>query len=160
KQAILDAIKAEDTHALSKISDVCKTGCDCTSMHGDEQLQVRNGPSTKPKLEQGQNDTHELDHNYTRPIEPQRQTDTVRDNGDPTVMVQAIENGEVDMTQPQATADVLSAAEDLDGVTVDAADGATYEHVDFTFDNKGPFDPEAHGGDEEAAKKIRQAFLK
>src|SRR5699024_3704735 len=62
--------------------------------------------------------------------------------------------------QPQATADVLSAAEDLDGVTVDAADGATYEHVDFTFDNKGPFDPEAHGGDEEAAKKIRQAFLK
>src|SRR5699024_4963035 len=25
---------------------------------------------------------------------------------------------------------------------------------------QGPFDPEAHGGDEEAAKKIRQAFLK
>lgn len=160
KQAILDAIKDEDTKALSKISNVWNTGFDFTSMPEDEDLLVHNGPYKMTKFEEGQYVTLELDDNYTGPIEPKIQTVTVRYNGDPMAMVQAIENGEVDMTQPQATADVLSAAEDLDGVTVDAADGATYEHVDFTFDNKGPFDPEAHGGDEEAAKKIRQAFLK
>src|SRR5699024_189455 len=160
KQAILDAIKDEDTKALSKISNVWNTGFDFTSMPEDEDLPVHNGPYKMTKFEEGQYVTLELDDNYTGPIEPKIQTVTVRYNGDPMAMVQAIENGEVDMTQPQATADVLSAAEDLDGVTVDAADGATYEHVDFTFDNKGPFDPEAHGGDEEAAKKIRQAFLK
>ena len=160
KQAILDAIKDEDTKALSKISNVWNTGFDFTSMPEDEDLLVHNGPYKMTKFEEGQYVTLELDDNYTGPIEPKIQTVTVRYNGDPMAMVQAIENGEVDMTQPQSTADVLSAAEDLDGVTVDAADGATYEHVDFTYDNKGPFDPEAHGGDEEAAKKIRQAFLK
>src|SRR5699024_448718 len=147
----------EDTEALSKISNVWNTGFDFTSMPEDEDLLVHNGPYKMTKFEEGQYVTLELDDNYTGPIEPKIQTVTVRYNGDPMAMVQAIENGEVDMTQPQATADVLSAAENLDGVTDDAADGGTYEHVDFTFDNKGPNDPGEHGGDEEAERKIRQA---
>jgi peptide/nickel transport system substrate-binding protein len=55
---------------------------------------------------------------------------------------------------------VLSAAEELDGVKVDTGDDATYEHVDFTFDNKGPFDPEPTAATKRKAKKVRQAFLK
>jgi peptide/nickel transport system substrate-binding protein len=85
---------------------------------------------------------------------------TIRYNEDPMAAVQAVENGEVDMIQPQATADVKSAAEAIDGVTVDSEDGATYEHVDLTYDNDGPFDPASYGGDEEKAKLVRQAFLK
>ncbi|MGO3309504.1 MAG: ABC transporter substrate-binding protein, partial [Brevibacterium aurantiacum] len=160
KQAILKAIKDKDTKKLSKISNTWNTGFDFTSMPKDKDLLVHNGPYKMTKFEEGQYVTLELDDKYTGPVKPKVDTVTVRYNGDPMAMIQAIENGEVDMTQPQATADVLSAAEDLDGVTVDAADGATYEHVDFTFDNKGPFDPEAHGGDKEKAKKVRQAFLK
>ncbi|MCD1284582.1 MULTISPECIES: ABC transporter family substrate-binding protein [unclassified Brevibacterium] len=160
KQAILDAIKDKDTEKLSKISNTWNTGFDFTSMPEDEDLLVHSGPYKMTKFEEGQYVTLELDDNYSGPVKPKVQTVTVRYNGDPMAMIQAVENGEVDMTQPQATADVLSAAEDLDGVTVDSADGATYEHVDFTFDNKGPFDPEANGGDEEKAKKVRQAFLK
>ena len=160
KQAILDAIKDKDTKKLSKISNVWNTGFDFTSMPEDEDLLVHSGPYKMTKFEEGQYVTLELDDNYSGPTKPKINTITVRYNGDPMAMVQAVENGEVDFTQPQATSDVLSAAEDLDGVKVDTGDDATYEHVDFTFDNKGPFDPEAHGGDEEAAKKIRQAFLK
>ncbi|WP_413335460.1 ABC transporter family substrate-binding protein [Brevibacterium sp. GP-SGM9] len=160
KQAILDAIKDKDTEKLSKISNTWNTGFDFTSMPEDEDLLVHSGPYKMTKFEEGQYVTLELDDNYSGSVKPKVQTVTVRYNGDPMAMIQAVENGEVDMTQPQATADVLSAAEDLDGVTVDSADGATYEHVDFTFDNKGPFDPEANGGDEEKAKKVRQAFLK
>src|SRR5699024_11712510 len=103
-------------------------GLGSTTIREDEDLLVHNGPYKMAKFEGGQYVPLELDDNYTGPIEPKIQTVTVRYNGDPLAMVQAIENGEVDMTQPQATADVLSAAEDLDGVTVDAADGATYEH--------------------------------
>ncbi|MGO2859861.1 MAG: ABC transporter family substrate-binding protein, partial [Brevibacterium sp.] len=160
KQAILDAIKDKDTEKLSKISNTWNTGFDFTSMPDDEDLLVHSGPYKMTKFEEGQYITLELDDNYSGPTKPKVNTVTVRYNGDPMAMVQAVENGEVDFTQPQATADVLSAAEDLDGVTVDSGDGATYEHVDFTFDNKGPFDPESHGGDEEKAKKVRQAFLK
>ncbi|MBM6590046.1 ABC transporter substrate-binding protein [Brevibacterium sp. RIT 803] len=160
KQAILDALKDKDTKKLSKISNTWNTGFDFTSMPKDKDLLVHTGPYKMTDFKEGQYVTLELDDKYTGPIKPKVDTVTVRYNGDPMAMIQAIENGEVDMTQPQATADVLSAAEGLDGVTVDAADGATYEHVDFTFDNKGPFDPEANGGDEEKAKKVRQAFLK
>lgn len=160
KQAILDAIKNKDTAALSKISNFWNTGFDFTSMPDDEDLLVHNGPYKITDFQEGQYITVQQDENYTGPVKPKVNTVTVRYNGDPMAMVQAIENGEVDMTQPQATADVLSAAEGIDGVTVDAADGATYEHVDFTFDNNGPFDPKSYGGDEEKAKKVRQAFLK
>ncbi|HCG55796.1 MULTISPECIES: ABC transporter family substrate-binding protein [Brevibacterium] len=159
KQAILDALKDKDTEKLSKISNTWNTGFDFTSMPEDEDLLVHSGPYKMTDFKEGQYVTLEVDDKYTGPVKPKVDTVTVRYNGDPMAMIQAIENGEVDMTQPQATADVLSAAEDLDGVTVDAADGATYEHVDFTFDNKGPFDPEGNGGDEEKAKKVRQAFL-
>src|SRR5699024_7710417 len=160
KQAILDAIKDEDTEALSKISNVWNTGFDFTSMPEDEDLLVHSGPYKMTKFEEGQYVTLELDDNYSGPTKPKINTITVRYNGDPMAMVQAVENGEVDFTQPQATSDVLSAAEDLDGVKVDTGDDATYEHVDFTFDNKGPFDPAANGGDEDKARKVRQAFLK
>src|SRR5699024_10711773 len=160
KQAILDAIKDEDTEALSKISNVWNTGFDFTSMPEDEDLLVHSGPYKMTKFEEGQYVTLELDDNYSGPTKPKINTITVRYNGDPMAMVQAVENGEVDFTQPQATSDVLSAAEDLDGVKVDTGDDATYEHVDFTFDNKGPFDPAANGDDEDKARKVRQAFLK
>ena len=160
KQAILDAIKDKDTKKLSKISNVWNTGFDFTSMPEDEDLLVHSGPYKMTKFEEGQYVTLELDDNYSVPTKPKINTITVRYNGDPMAMVQAVENGEVDFTQPQATSDVLSAAEDLDGVKVDTGDDATYEHVDFTFDNKGPFDPAANGGDEDKARKVRQAFLK
>jgi peptide/nickel transport system substrate-binding protein len=159
KEEILKAIKDKDTGKLSKISNTWNTGFDFTSMPKDEDLLVHNGPYKITKFEEGQYITLELDDKYTGPLKPKINTVTVRYNGDPMAMVQAIENGEVDFTQPQATADVLSAAEKLDGVKVDTGDDATYEHVDFTFNNKGPFDPETYGGDEEKAKKVRQAFL-
>lgn len=160
KDAVVKALKDEDTEKLSKISNVWNTGFDFTSMPKDEDLLVHTGPYKMTDYKEGQYLTLSLDENYTGPKKPKVETVTIRYNGDPMAMVQAIENGEVDFTQPQATADVLSAAEELDGVTVDSADGATYEHVDFTFDNGGPFDPETYGGDKETANKVRTAFMK
>jgi peptide/nickel transport system substrate-binding protein len=82
--------------------------------------------------------------------------------GDPTAAVQAMENEEIDMIQPQATSDLLTQIEALAdrGVEVITGDGATYEHVDLVVANGGPFDPATYGGDEAAALAVRQAFLK
>lgn len=159
KQQILDAVENEDAGQLSSISNTWNTGFDFTSLPDDPDLLVHNGPYQMTAFEEGQYLTLELDENYSGPVEPSVQTITYRYNEDPMAMVQAVENGEVDITQPQATADVLQAAEGIDGVNVDTGDGATYEHVDLTYDNNGPFDPESYGGDEEKAKKVRQAFL-
>lgn len=160
KQAVLDAIENEDTEALSEISNVWNTGFDFTSMPDDEDLLVHNGPYQLADFQEGQYLTLTKSEEYSGPRAGNIDTITYRYNEDPMAMVQAIENGEVDLTQPQATADVLAAAEAIDGVNVDTDDGATYEHIDLTFDNNGPFDPASYDGDEETALQVRQAFLK
>ena len=63
------------------------------------------------------------------------------------------------MTQPQATTDVLEAAEKIDGVKIQQQSEWTYEHLDLVFNNGGPFDPASYGGDAAKAKIVRQAFL-
>ena len=160
KQAVLDAIENEDTAALSTIANEWNTAFDFTSMTDDEDLIVHNGPYKMVDFAEGQYLTLEADENYSGPKEVGVNQVTIRYNEDPMASVQAVENGEIDIIQPQATADVKSAAEAIDGVTVESEDGATYEHVDLTYDNNGPFDPESYDGDEETAKLVRQAFLK
>ena len=157
---MLDAFENEDTEALSQIANTWNTGFNFTSMPEDEDLVVHNGPYKMTDFAEGQYLTLEADENYTGPIEVGVDQVTYRINGDPMASVQAVENGEMDLIQPQSTSDVLSAAEELEGVTVETEDGATYEHVDLIFDNGGPFDPESYDGDEETAKLVRQAFLK
>ncbi|WP_413336607.1 ABC transporter family substrate-binding protein [Brevibacterium sp. GP-SGM9] len=160
KDAILTAIESKDTAALTKISNSWNTGFDFTSMPEDDDLLVHSGPYKITDFEEGQYLTLSRDDDYTGPVEPKVDTVTIRYNGDPMAMVQAIENGEVDLTQPQSTADVLSASEKLDNVSILPGEEATFEHVDLTFDNNGPFDPASYGGDEDSALAVRQAFLK
>lgn len=160
KDTILKAIETGDKTALSKISNFWNTGFDFTSMPENKDLLVHNGPYEITDFEEGQYLTLSRDEDYTGPVEPKIDTVTIRYNGDPMAMVQAIENGEVDLTQPQSTADVLSAAEKLENVSILPGEDATFEHVDLTFDNNGPFDPASYGGDEDAALQVRQAFLK
>jgi peptide/nickel transport system substrate-binding protein len=93
---------------------------------------------------------------------PKIQTITVKVIADPLAAVQALENGEVDAISPQATADIITALNGIasKGIVTDTTSDATYEHIDLTFNNKGPFDPATYGGDAEKAKAVRQAFLK
>ena len=79
---------------------------------------------------------------------------TIRWNEDPLASVQALQNGELDMISPQSSPDVLQALEGLEGVTVETGVEATYEHVDLTYNNGGPFDPKTYGGDAEKAKAV------
>src|SRR5699024_5007824 len=127
KEAVLDAIEDEDETALSKISNFWNTGFDFTSMPEDKDLLVHNGPYEITDFEEGQSLTVSRDEDYTGPIEPGVDTVTIRYIGDPMAMVQAIENGEVDLTQPQSTADVLAAAEQVEGVEILPGEDATFE---------------------------------
>lgn len=160
KRAVLDAIETEDNAALSELANMFNTGFNFTSMPEDESLIVHNGPYKMTGFEEQQNLTLERDENYTGPTDVGVDQVVYHINGDPMAHVQAVENGEIDVIQPQATVDVLDAAEAIEGVDVTVADGATYEHFDLTMDNGGPFDPETYGGDEETALLVRKAFLK
>jgi peptide/nickel transport system substrate-binding protein len=105
--------------------------------------------------------TFEAREDYTWGPQPHVQTIVYSIIGDPTAAVQAMENEEIDIIQPQATADILTQLDAIAdrGIEVIQDDGATYEHVDLAQNNGGPFDPAAYGGDAATALAVRKAFL-
>src|SRR5699024_2061546 len=70
---------------------------------------------------------------------------------DPLAAVQALQNGEVQVISPQATADVATALAALDVEVIGGYEG-TYEHIDLQFDQSksGHFNNPL----------IREAFMK
>lgn len=153
KQAIIDAIQNDDRANLKKIADTWNTAFNFTSLPDDEGLYLSFGAYKITEFQQDQFITLEKNEDFTWGPEPSVDTITIKFIADPMAAVQALENGEVDIIQPQATADVRSALEAIDGVTVADGNEGTYEHVDLNIarsKNKGVFEDQ----------RVRQAFLK
>ncbi len=162
KAALIAAFQDNDAPALAKIAPTWSSAFDTDELPDDEGLYLSSGPYLLTSYDQRQQMTFEANPNYAWGPQPSVQTIVYRIIGDPTAAVQALANEEIDIIQPQATADILTQLEDLAGrgVEVTTGDTAVYEHVDLVFSNGGPFDPAAYGGDEDVALKVRQALLK
>jgi len=162
KQAVKDAFENEDTEALAAISKFWNEGFAFgDSLPEDKSLYLSNGAYELVEMVAGQYVTLQAREDFTGSHAASVERITVRYNEDPMQQVLALENGEIDVMAPQATADLVEALNGLgDGYTVLTGVDGTYEHVDLQFTNGGPFDPETYGGDEETALKVRQAFLK
>jgi peptide/nickel transport system substrate-binding protein len=162
KQAVIEAFRDNDTAKLKPISDFWNTGFDATELPSDSDLYLSVGPYELTSYDELSQMTFEANPDYTWGPRPKVATIVYRIIGDPTAAVQALENEEVDIIEPQSTADLLTQVQGLEdrGVEVLTGDTGTYEHVDLVFDNGGPFDPATYGGDEATALAVRQAFLK
>ncbi|PKQ25868.1 MAG: hypothetical protein CVT64_07450 [Actinobacteria bacterium HGW-Actinobacteria-4] len=160
KDAVLAAIQNADGAALKPIADFWNTEFDHVSMPSDPGIVVGNGAYIVTDFVQDQYITLTArTEGYVAGPQPSIETITVRFIPDPLASVQALANGEVDITLPQATTDVLEAAQQLSGVTILNEPESVYEHVDLVFNGEGPFSAAAYGGNEETAKLVRQAFL-
>ncbi len=161
KTAVYDAIMNEDHDALVKIANVWNLDFDIVEMPAEEDLNllVGNGAYEVTEFVQDEYITLVAREDYSAGPAPSVETITVRWIPDALAAVQALQNGEVDLIQPQATADILEALNAIDGVTVETNDEAVYEHIDLNMANGGPFDPATYGGDAETAKAVRQAFI-
>lgn len=157
--AIMKALKSNDKKKLSKIANFWNTGFDFKSTPKDMSVAMGDGPMKLKSYKKDQYITLEKNKNYKGSHKPKLDKITVRYEGKPMSAVQALDNGEVDMIQPQSTNDVLKATKKLKKVKYKTGDDATYEHIDFAMNNKGPFDPKAYGGDKDKARMVRQAFL-
>lgn len=151
KTAIVDAIENNDTAALAKVSSFWNSGFNFTELPDDTDLLVSDGPYTITDFVADQYVTLTANPEYVGDHTPQVEEITVRFITDPLAAVQALQNGEVQVISPQATADVATALADLD-VTVLGGTEGTYEHIDLQFDQSksGLFDDPL----------IREAFLK
>ena len=160
KAAVIAAIQGNDRAALAKLADAYRTGFDFTSLPADPSLYLSSGPYVLSEYVEGQYLTLVKNDLYTGEHAGKVDQITVRYNEDPQAQVQALQNGEIDMLAPQATADTLAALQAIDGITVESSVDGTYEHVDMVQNNAGPFDPATYGGDAEKARMVREAFLK
>lgn len=158
KDAVIKAIQDNDREALVKIANSYRNGFDFVSTPGDPLQALSSGPYVMTEFVENQFITLEKNDKYVGDHEGQIDRIVVRYSEDPQAQVQALQNGEIDMLAPQATADTLAQLEALEGITIMNAVDGTYEHVDYVQDNGGPFDPATYGGDAEKAKKVRQAF--
>lgn len=154
KQALLDAISEGDDAALAPISSFWNSGFNFTEMPEDLELVTASGPYMISDYVADQFVTLTANPEYSGDHGANIEEITIRFIPDPLAAVQALENGEVDIIQPQATADITTALDGIDGITVDTSLGGTYEHVDLQFDNgKNPENIFSN-------PQVREAFMK
>jgi peptide/nickel transport system substrate-binding protein len=161
KAALIEAFETNDTASIKPISETYNTYFDATSLPDDPGVYAGYGPYNLVDFTDDGTMTFEAREDYTWGPRPKVQTIVYSIIGDPVAAVQAMENEEIDIIQPQATADLLTQLEGIAdrGIEVIQDDGATYEHIDLAQNNGGPFDPAAYGGDAEKALAVRRAFL-
>ncbi|MDR2566807.1 MAG: ABC transporter substrate-binding protein, partial [Bifidobacteriaceae bacterium] len=160
--AVVAAIQDKDAAALAKIAKVWSFDFDINAMPQgeDAELVLSCGPMLVSDYVEGQYVTLRKNPDFTWGTPAKVDEIIVTYNEDPMAQVQALKNGDVDIIQPQVTADVLSAVQDAEGIKHESGYEGTYEHVDLTYTSGGPFDPATYGGDAEKAKQVRVAFLK
>jgi peptide/nickel transport system substrate-binding protein len=157
--AFIKAIQGDDTATLTKVASAWSTKFDWTDMPSDKLQYLSSGPYIVSAAKKDQYITLTANKSYNWGPQPHLEKITVRFIQDPTAQVQALQNGEVQIISGQATADTVTALKQLSGVTTTTTPTSTYEHIDLTMNNGGPFDPKTYGGDANKAKLVRQAFM-
>lgn len=132
---------------LKAAADFWNTGYDVTAMPTDESLLVASGPFIVTDFTPEQSITLGKNPNYKGSMSPSYDQLIIRFIGDANAQVTALQNGEVQAIQPQASADTLTALENANA-TVHAGSQLAYDHVDLSFG--GVF----------ADANVREAFLK
>jgi peptide/nickel transport system substrate-binding protein len=158
KAKLIEAITNGDLEWLKPVAEKWNTGYQVTGTP-DPLQNLSSGPYIIEELVADQYVTLVSNPVFTWGPSPKYERITVREIADSTAAVQAVDNGEVQIASGQPTPDVLALVQALTNGEYQTGDEATYEHIDLTFDNGGPFDPAAYGGDAEKARKVRQAFL-
>lgn len=145
---------------LQAVAKFWNTGFDSTVLPSDPELYLSSGPYIVSEVVENQSVTLVPNDKYTGDLKAKLDSIVVRTIPDATAAVQALKNGEVDVISPQSSADTLTALKAVEGIQVHTGDQLSYDHIDLTFTNGGPFDPATYGGDAAKALKVREAFLK
>jgi peptide/nickel transport system substrate-binding protein len=133
---------------LQKAADFINTGYDVTAMPTDKSLLVSSGPMVVSDFVPTQSLTLVKNQYYTGDHASQVDKIVMRNIPDANAQVSALANGEVDVINPQASADTLTALKATSAKVIIGAQ-ASYDHLDLTF-NAPVFQD----------LKVRQAFLK
>ncbi len=149
--AVLTAIRTHDRAALASLSRFWNTAYDFASTPQDTGLLVSTGPFVVSSLDPASGVVLTRNPRYTGSHRPAFDRVVVRTISDPSEAARALASGEVDVVDPQASAEVAHELAGVPGAHVVHGYASTYEHIDLQFaDGKsGVFDDPA----------VRRAFL-
>jgi peptide/nickel transport system substrate-binding protein len=168
-QAVADAI-TDTTDAkkadLVKVANHWSTAYDFTALPDNPDLLVVDGPYEINEVKEGEYISLKKRADYDAGPIPQVGNVIFRFISDANAARQALENGEVDLIQPDAVTvdlvDSIKAAADK-GIEYKEYNNGIFEHVDLQVNAEAgdsPFSAGHYGGDEAKAILVRQAFLK
>lgn len=160
KKQFIDAVQNDDTAWLAPVAKAWNDAYQSANTPTNELVSLSSGAYVLEELVENEYVTIKANPLYTWGPSPVYERITVRQIEDSTAQIQAIENDEVQIAAGQPTADVLQLVQSLTNADYSTGDEATYEHVDLTMNNGGPFDAATYGGDEDTAKMVREAFLR
>jgi peptide/nickel transport system substrate-binding protein len=133
---------------LEKAASFFNTGFDSKTLPSDPSLYLSDGPYIVSAVDEGKSVTLVKNTKYKGDHTGKLDSIVMRTIGDAQAQIQALQNGEVDVVEPQADADTLEALNGLQGVTVQKGNQLSYDHIDLNF--SGVFKD----------KSVREAFLK
>lgn len=158
KRTLIRALQGFNEGLLARVSTVWSDGFAVSGSTPAKSLRVSNGQYSIVKVS-ADSVTLIANQNNKWGSKPGFEKVVVRVIPDPIKQVDALDSGAVDVIAPTISAAVLGALRDS-SATVRLGMGGTYEHLDLTFDNGGPFDPARYAGSADRARAVRAAFLK
>ncbi|PVE17781.1 ABC transporter family substrate-binding protein [Arthrobacter sp. Bz4] len=132
---------------LQPVADIWNTAFDTTTLPDDPAMYLSSGPYIVDSMTPDQSMTLVKNEDYNWGPETQLDEITIRYIGDATAQVQGLQNGDVDVIQPQASADTLASLEAIDGVNIFEGDELSFDHIDLNY--SGVFEDE----------NVRKAFM-
>jgi len=154
------AIQDVDEDTLAKVAKSWNEDYGYTTMPENPLLYLSNGRYVISDIKEDEFITLSANPLDTWDSSAKFEKITIRTIADSTAALQALENGELDIWTGQPTSDTLAVAQGIKTASIEQRVQASYEHLDLTFNNGGPFTAEGNGGDEAKALAVRQAFLK
>jgi peptide/nickel transport system substrate-binding protein len=133
---------------LKKAAGFVNTGYDVTAFPTDSDLTVGSGAFVVSSWTPGQSLTMTRNKYYAGGLQPNVDKIVFRIIPDANAQVTALQNGEVDVINPQASADTITALKQTSAKILTGAQ-VSYDHLDLNFGSQVFSDP-----------KVREAFLK
>lgn len=132
-KAIKDGKKGQPNDVITKVAKAWNTMYDMTSMPDDKDLLVTNGAYKVKDIKENQSITLEKNDKYKGDEEPKVDEIVVRTMGDANAQIQALNNGEVDVVEPQASVDTIKQLHDAADTKSFEDSQLAYDHLDLNF---------------------------
>jgi peptide/nickel transport system substrate-binding protein len=131
KNALIEAVQGKDRRALAAVSRFWNSGLNLGDKGIDVDLLVGSGPYIISAVTPGEGLTLTANPEYRGDQLPHFEEVVVRFISDPLQAIAALDAAEVDIIAPQATVDVMTALENLDGAQVQHGFSGTWERLDL-----------------------------